>query len=144
MNYFAHGRHALRQPYVLAGTAVPDWLRVVNRRLRVRSVQAAAYAEDADPVVAAVAQGIVQHHHDDGWFHAAPAFAQLSLEAAAAVRGLAPSDQGMRTWFVGHVLVELLLDAELLRRQPANMDGYYGSLAEVDPGVVAAAVSRIA
>jgi hypothetical protein len=144
MNYFAHGRHALRQPYVLAGTAVPDWLRVVNRRLRVRSVQAAAFVDDADPVVAAIAQGIVQHHHDDGWFHAAQAFAQLSLAASAAVRGLATSDQGMRTWFVGHVLVELLLDAELFRRRPANMDGYYAALGEVDPGAVAAAVGRIA
>lgn len=144
MNYFAHGRHALRQPYLLVGTAVPDLLRVIDRRLRVRSVQAAPHVDDADPVVAAVAQGIVQHHHDDGWFHTAPAFAELSLTAAAAIRRLAPEDQSMRTWFVGHVLVELLLDAELFRRQPDAMTAYYDSLHQVDPAEVAAAVSRMA
>ena len=144
MNYFAHGRHALRQPYLLVGTAIPDLLRVIDRRLRVRSVQAAPHVDDADPVVAAVAQGIVQHHHDDGWFHGTPAFAELSLSTAAAVRRLAPDDQGMRTWFVGHVLVELLLDAELFRRQPDEMTAYYDSLHQVDPSAVAAAVSRMA
>jgi len=144
VNYFAHGRHALREPYLLAGTAVPDWLRVIHRRLRVRSVQAAPYMNDADPITAALAQGIVQHHHDDGWFHGTGAFAELSLAAAAAVRTLAPDDQGIRTWFVGHVLVELLLDAELFRRRPQAMTAYYAAMNEVDPEAVAAAVSRMA
>lgn len=143
MNYFAHGRHALQQPYVLAGTAMPDWLRVIDRKLRVRSVRAAAHTDDADPILAALAQGIVQHHHDDGWFHTSPAFAELSLTAAAAIRSLAPDDQSMRTWFVGHVLVELLLDAELFRRQPEAMAEYYAALGEVDPAAVADAVSRM-
>ena len=144
MNYFAHGRNALRESYLLAGTAVPDWLRMIDRRLRVRAVQAAPYIEDTDPVVAAVAQGIVRHHHDDGWFHATQAFAEQSLAAAAAVRGLAPADQSMRTWFVGHVLVELLLDAELYRRAPDEMDAYYAALHEVDPTLIADAVGRMA
>ena len=30
-------------------------------------------------IIAAMAQGIVQHHHDDAWFHATPAFNELSL-----------------------------------------------------------------
>jgi len=144
MNYFAHGRHALSEPYLLVGTAIPDLLRVIDRRLRVRSAQAAPHVHDADPVLAAVAQGVVRHHQDDGWFHASPAFAELSLAAAAAIRRLAPDDQGMRTWFVGHVLVELLLDAELFRRQPQSMTVYYESLHQVDPAAVAAAVSRLA
>jgi len=144
MNYFAHGRHALRDPYLLAGTAVPDWLRVINRRLRVRSVQAAPHVDHADPVFAAVAQGIVQHHQDDGWFHATSTFAQLSAACSAEVRKLAPDDQGMRTWFVGHVLVELLLDAELFRRRPDSMTTYYAAMSEVDPAAVAAAVSQMA
>ena len=144
MNYFAHGRHALREPYLLIGTAVPDLLRVIDRRLRVRSVQAAPHVDDTDPDVAAIAQGIVRHHHDDRWFHTAPAFAELSLSAAAAIRRLAPDDQSMRTWFVGHVLVELLLDAELFRRRPGEMTAYYDSLHQVDPAAVAAAVSRMA
>ena len=33
MNYFAHGVRFLEDPYFLAGTAVPDWLSVVDRRV---------------------------------------------------------------------------------------------------------------
>ena len=37
MNYFAHGWNYVDAPYVLAGTAVPDWLSVVDRRVRARA-----------------------------------------------------------------------------------------------------------
>ena len=44
MNYFAHGRHFIDQPYLLAGTAVPDWLNVVDRSVRARPARAAAHS----------------------------------------------------------------------------------------------------
>ena len=56
MNYFAHGRRFVEQPYVLAGTAVPDWLNVVDRKVRVRAQRALAMSDDADPSMAAVAR----------------------------------------------------------------------------------------
>ena len=34
MNYFAHGRQFVNQPYFMAGTSVPDWLPVLNRRVK--------------------------------------------------------------------------------------------------------------
>ena len=48
MNYFAHGRPFVDDPYFLAGTAVPDWLNVVDRRVRVRSKQARLFVDSAD------------------------------------------------------------------------------------------------
>ena len=57
MNYFAHGRAWIDDPYMLAGTAVPDWLNVVDRRVRVRSRQAALHCESADVRVARLAAG---------------------------------------------------------------------------------------
>ncbi len=86
MNYFAHGRRFVEDPYFLAGTAVPDWLNVVDRRVRVRAVQAERHVEAADPRVARIAAGIVQHCRDDQWFHATPAFAALSLELCRMLR----------------------------------------------------------
>ena len=44
MNYFAHGHRFVDDPYFLAGTAVPDWLSVVDRKVRVRAAQ-----RDASP-----------------------------------------------------------------------------------------------
>jgi hypothetical protein len=143
MNYFAHALAHLDDPYFAAGTAVPDWLNVVDRRLRVRSKHARPFVEDADPVVATVARGIVQHHHDDGWFHGTPAFAELSLQFTAMVREVLYRDDGMRVYFLGHILVEILLDAHLIAAAPQRLHDYYGAMSSVDPTVVATSVSRM-
>src|SRR3954465_3055885 len=96
MNYFAHGREYVHDPYFLAGTAVPDWLNVVDRSVRVRSRHAQAFLGDADPKLAQVASGIVQHHLDDAWFHGSQAFAELSLELCRLLKDGLGLDDGFR------------------------------------------------
>lgn len=144
MNYFAHGSAYLDDPYFLAGTATPDWLSVIDRRMRVRSKQAAPFAVDPDPVTAAIARGIMQHHHDDDWFHQTRAFAEVSLEFAVKIRGVLPADEGFRPSFLGHILVELLLDAHLIAAEPARLEHYYRALGEIDPLCVQQAINRMA
>ena len=80
MNYFAHARPFLDQPYFMAGTGVPDWLTVVDRRVRLRAKHAEALRHDARPWVAQVAGGVLQHLRDDARFHQTRAFAEISLE----------------------------------------------------------------
>ena len=154
MNYFAHGRAFLDEPYFLAGTAVPDWLNVVDRKVRVRPKHAAAFLDDlpdVDPDVnhfdgatAAIARGIQRHHRDDAWFHETRAFAELSLAFTAKIRRfLAPADD-LRPTFIGHILVELLLDAALIARDPERLHAYYRAIDAVDPAVVERAVNRLA
>ncbi len=143
MNYFAHGRQFIDDPYFLAGTAVPDWLNVVDRRVRVRAKQAQPHTTDGDPRVAQVAAGIVQHCRDDDWFHATRAFAELSLDFCRMLRGRLPADEGFRPHFVGHILVEILLDAALIAENPPRLDRYYASLASLDGRLVEEAVNRI-
>ena len=79
MNYFAHALPFLDRPYFVAGTAVPDWLAVADRKVRLRSKHVEAFLDDADPYVAEVAAGILQHLRDDARFHATRAFAETSL-----------------------------------------------------------------
>ena len=143
MNYFAHGRDFVGEPYVLAGTAVPDWLNVVNRRAKARSRLAQPYTCDTDPMVAAIARGIVQHHRDDRWFHQSRVFAELSLEFTVQVRDRLPRDEGFRPSFLGHILVELLLDAALIEADPPLLDVYYDALQQIDPEAVARVVDRM-
>ena len=69
MNYFAHALPFLDQPYFVAGTAVPDWLSVIDRKMRVPSKAARTLVAHEDPRVAGVAAGIIRHHDDDRWFH---------------------------------------------------------------------------
>lgn len=149
MNYFAHGLAHIDQPYFLAGTAVPDWLSVVDRKVRARAKGAKLLVDDGDPQVAAVAAGIVRHHYDDDWFHQTRAFAELTWHFTVKIRDTlqnseGASDDGLRPSFLGHILVELLLDAVLIEESPGKLDEYYGALESVDAMVVEKTVNRIA
>jgi hypothetical protein len=144
MNYFAHGRTFVDDPYFLAGTAVPDWLNVVARRVKARSKHALSFVDDPDPRMAALARGIVRHHADDGWFHETAAFAELSWQFTARVRDALPPDDGLRPSFLGHILVELLLDSALIADEPARLDAYYQAMSAVDAEFVEQAVGRMA
>jgi hypothetical protein len=143
MNYFAHGRHFIDDPFMLAGTAVPDWLNVVDRRVRARPARAAPRCDDTDPCLAAVARGIVQHHDDDRWFHATDAFGELSWNITALCREALPNDEGFRPSFLGHILVELLLDAALIAADHAKLSRYYDALESLDPRAIERAVNQI-
>jgi hypothetical protein len=142
MNYFAHAAAFLDRPHFMAGTAVPDWLAVVDRQVRPRLRHVEPFLNDPDPTVAAVAGGIVQHLRDDARFHATRAFAETSLELTVRVRDLL-EETGMRPAFLGHLLVEVLLDAALIAEEPGRLTEYYRVLGEVDPGQVEAVVNRV-
>jgi hypothetical protein len=144
MNYFAHGRQFVDEPWLLAGTALPDWLSMCDRKVRVRSKHAAAFTEQGDPRLAALARGVLRHHWDDGWFHGTRAFAELSLRFTGQIREILPPEDGMRPSFLGHILVELLLDAELIAADPSRLDAYYAAVERLDPAELQDVVNRIA
>jgi hypothetical protein len=159
MNYLAHALPFLDRPYYLAGTGVPDWLTVADRQVRLRSRHAEVFLNDSDPCVAEVAGGVLQHLRDDARFHATRAFAETSLAMTVMIRdalggsrrpcdGTCSADgggeTGMRPAFLGHLLVELLLDSTLAADGPERLTEYYRVLSGVDPGIVEAAVNRMA
>lgn len=144
MNYFAHALPFLDNSYVAAGTGVPDWLSVVDRRCRVRRRPASLLLQNDDPVVAAVARGIVQHLADDARFHETRPFAELTLEFTSEIRDALQAERGFRPSFLGHLLVEVLLDAALVAERHAEVNRYYALLSEVDPGAIERAVGQIA
>ena len=144
MNYFSHGFRFVDDPYVLAGTAVPDWLSVADRRVRARAARARPLIGDPDPCLSAVARGVVQHHHDDAWFHDTDAFNDACWQVTRLCRAVLPPDEGFRPSFLGHILVEILLDAELAAADPGALDRYYAAIGQLDPLTVQAAVNQIA
>lgn len=144
MNYFTHGRRFLDRPYFVAGTALPDWLNVVNRRVRLRSKRVAPFLRSTDPVHREIAAGVIQHHADDDWFHRTRAFAELSLQFAVSIRDRLPQDDGFRPSFLGHILVELLLDDCLARGEPGQLSAYYHCLENVEPPQIVDFVRQVA
>ena len=144
MNYFAHGRAYMHDPYFLAGTAIPDWLSIIDRQVRTKPKGARLLIDDADQRVAALARGVLQHHVDDDWFHQTAAFHELNVAFTGRIRTILAGDDGYRPAFLGHILVELLLDAVLIEQQPGQLDAYYQALLAIEPGLVEATVNRIA
>ena len=49
----------------------------------------------------------------------------------------------MRPAFLGHLLVEVLLDDALIAEQPERLTEYYRILGGIDPGRIEAAVNRM-
>ena len=143
MNYFAHGRHCIERPYLLAGTAVPDWLSVVDRRARARSRTARPFLHARDQRLVDLATGVLQHHADDDWFHRTRAFTELNWQFTVAIRDRLPPDDGLRPSFLGHILVELLLDAELITAAPTRLDDYYAAMLRLDSEFVAWGIQRM-
>jgi hypothetical protein len=144
MNYLAHSLECLDDPYQVAGAAVPDWLGLTRPRLRCRSRHARPWVDHDDATAAAIARGVVRHHADDDWFHQTAAFGDVSLELARRIRRVTGDDDGMRPSFLGHILLELLLDATIHDSDPAVLDRYYEALADVDAATVAATVGAMA
>jgi len=142
MNYFAHAYQYLHDPYFVAGTAVPDWLSVVDRRVRMRPRSVAPHMDNGDGVSRRVAAGILQHLTDDRVFHGTPAFSEALTQVLGVIR---PTliDGRIPPVFLSHLLVEVLLDAALAARLPAEMDAYYRVLEGVSAETIAAAVSRM-
>ena len=143
MNYFSHARRFLDDPFFVAGVSVPDWMGVVNRRAKAPTKLALPFAHDQDRRVASIARGIIQHHHDDKWFHQCPAFVELQSAFTVKLQTFVPHDKSLRPRFFGHVLIEVLLDHTLISQDPAQLDRYYEVAAGYDVTFIAQTVNRM-
>jgi hypothetical protein len=132
------------RPYFLAGTALPDWLSVVDRRVRLRARSVKPFADGTGEPAAELAAGVSQHLDDDAWFHKTASFAVASAELTVLFRDALPADDGHRPAFLGHILTEMLLDAVLIDRDPAALSAYYAAFDMLDAGFVEDAVNRMA
>lgn len=144
MNYFAHAIRFLDRPDFLAGLAVPDWLSVVDRKVRVRrraiqEQRAGLAQEDLE-----TALGVIQHLDDDQWFHATAAFFEVTGTIGREFRKALGPDEAWHCGFLGHVVLELLLDAVLIEQHPPALEHYYNAIASVDAARVQRLVQRLA
>lgn len=143
MNYFAHGVRFIDRPWFLAGTALPDWMSVADRQTRLRARRVEPFADHSGSPHAELAAGIMQHLHDDDWFHNTQAFHEVTAELTRLFRDLLPQDDGHRPSFLGHIVTELLLDVVLITRNPSTLAGYYTALESLDVQIIQSAVNQM-
>ncbi|HEV8004348.1 MAG TPA: hypothetical protein VGP63_31080 [Planctomycetaceae bacterium] len=144
MNYFAHGIRFLDRPWFLAGTALPDWLSVIDRRVRLRHKHVAQRADGSGSIDAELAAGARQHFEDDHWFHKTRAFAEATAHLAKLFRNFLGPGDDFRCGFLGHIACELLLDSVLIERHPGLVDRYYAAFAQLDAARLSEAVGALA
>ena len=145
MNSFAHALPFLdREDYFSIGCAIPDWLGAVDRRCRVRRNGAEKFVDSDDSIVASLAGGIIQHIDDDRWFHQSERFTELSMQFAVELRQLLVEDPGFRPGFVGHIIIELLLDGILHHKNPGKLDKFYSIVENADPVKIEHAINAMA
>ena len=116
--------------YVL-GTALPDLLPLAESRVHLRPARSAA-AETRTESEAALAAGVSVHLATDTAFHKTAAFAAAQAEVSTLLAEAAFDGMRVRRFFVTHVLTELVLDAVLLRADPALAERFYGAITAAD------------
>ena len=144
MNYYAHGCRFVDRPYFLAGTAIPDWLRVSDNGVRVQSKRVAPFADGRDSPRSQIAAGILQHLSDDDLFHGSGAFIQVSAQLSTLFKSALPIDDGMRPSFLGHITTELILDGILIASNPSGLEAYYDTLLKIEPSIIMDSVNQMA
>ena len=143
MNYLAHGAHFTDHPYFLAGTAIPDWLSVADRKVRMRERNVKPLVDDSNSIPDQVARGVLQHLEDDHIFHQTRAFHETTGQMTRLFKTVLGTDDGFRPSFLGHVVSELILDAVLIEKFPKLLDNYYTALETVDPAAIQSAVNNM-
>lgn len=145
MNCFSHAYRFLdRDPRFIVGTAIPDWLTLVDRKVRARKRLAMPLVENESEPHNQLASGIVQHHDDDDWFHANPTFVELNLNFAVELRELLGKDAGFRPHLSAHIAIEVLIDGCLAKQDISKLESYYKIVSKVDPAEIETGVNRIA
>jgi hypothetical protein len=144
MNCLAHAFRFLDDPHFAVGTCLPDWLGMVDRKVRLRQSHVDAFAMEStvDTGVHSIVDGIRQHMRDDLLFHGSASFAVTSLEITKLVP-IGDDDTGHRRSFVGHVLTELLLDASIEAHEPGTLHRYYQRMESVCPNLVEKTVNGL-
>jgi hypothetical protein len=99
-------------------------------------------ATDSDDV-RQIGLGILQHHADDDTFHRSESFQQMEALLAKEFRRCMPNRFDHRPALLGHIVVELMLDAMLAATDTTLLNRYYAVLETVDAGLVQHAVNHM-
>ncbi len=142
MNYLAHALEVLEDPWQVAGTALPDWLRASSPRVRLRPASLALLPPQPS-CWKWLALGLRRHWAQDQWFHLHPPFVSLCAVARRELEQQLHLPHAHALSFLAHLLVELLLDAALISQEPQLAQRYYQALDQIEPQEVARFVQHL-
>lgn len=134
MNFLAHFAVATRLqpalsplPAYVVGTALPDLLPLADQRAHLRLFPV-SHSLPHCPGDHALRGGVLSHLAADIAFHRSESFADAQTEAKKLLDQAGFKAIRVRRFFVAHILVEMALDAALLRAEPALGEQFYAAL----------------
>ncbi len=131
MNFFSHF-HFFRGSDTLynTGLVLPDFSKIsTGSRIK---VNIPAVPHDFQQVQA----GCSMHVETDKWFHGSAFFSLAEAELKAISPWYDFAAGYHRSWFVSHILVELMLDRVLIRQHSSALHDFYTTLRTVDEKVL--------
>jgi len=126
MNYLSHFfiDHKENSPNYNFGLALPDLVNVSKRGWRPENHTFPV----PDKNVNDIWEGYKQHIAVDAMFHNSALFVKHSKRLRKELEGQGFNQPGIRLFFVGHVLLEMLLDRHILKTRKDIADQFYEQL----------------
>lgn len=120
--------------YFAVGAATPDLLSIYNSRLRIKERHLKRLSEEeAGRVAPPFMEGLQKHFFADGVFHTSPLFHSETKRVSNLLIDYFPDLNIERKFFIGHILLELVLDKVLINQHPGILDSYYGHFESLQP-----------
>lgn len=112
----------------LVGVCIPDLLSIYNRKLRIKHL---SHHLHFPLPLQKFYQGIVRHYDTDKIFHTCEFFERECNVVSADLRKMFPDGSAKRSFFVAHVLIEILIDKILIEEDNQLVRDFYFHLHKI-------------
>lgn len=110
------------------GVAVPDMLSAFSRKARPNFEKARdLVAEAEESVETSFWKGVINHEHGDQIFHCSDYFKHFTGEIKRNFRARKFPGMRVRSWFLAHISLEIVLDHVLIKNTPDLVAKFYRS-----------------
>lgn len=125
MNFLSHyylDRH-ITNDYFVVGVCTPDLLSIFDREVRIKSKK--MHHMSGTTEFDFFQTGVERHFEADKIFHSSPFFTEECKHISVELQEMFGKNEIKRSFFVSHILLELMLDKVLIKRDSGLVDGFY-------------------
>ncbi|MEM0995846.1 MAG: hypothetical protein AAGN35_02150 [Bacteroidota bacterium] len=133
MNFISHfyADRGVQDALFIVGTVTPDLMSIYNAKYRVKNSHLNKFDRLAHPEVPrSFLKGLERHFFVDRIFHDSDNFRRETERISQELPLRLPQYDIQRKFFIGHLLLELLMDKIIIDRDPRILEEFYGHFAD--------------
>ena len=135
MNFVSHfylDRQRSADSRFFLGVITPDLVGIFDRRIKLKPhTMPEVLPEHLSLPQLAFYTGVQRHFEADAVFHTCDFFLEETRELVSRLRVHFEEEQLPRSYFLAHILVELILDKVLMKAHPEILPEFYGHLGSI-------------